>query len=237
MEWLAFAGSILGGLIGGLFTFFGVKLTLKHEKEKEEKEALIKAEENKPRLEVIKYSDFNATANKKSVNNDCNVLLLNIEKFEDDNGRARFFYNKDALDNNKLIYVEFELKNTGLTEIEDVCIASNLPKNMSAIELERKEFYVNENLLNYEVWSNKRYIKPGKSIKIRIYYIKEQIISGLISYPLTIWLHDINGRYWEQNFGSPNNDVEKSRLSSRKHFIEQTDIDTAIECFRNPCMW
>ena len=93
MEWLAFAGSVLGGLIGGLFTFFGVKLTLKHEKEKEEKEALIKAEENKPRLEVIKYSDFNATANKKSVNNDCNVLLLNIEKFEDDNGRARFFYN------------------------------------------------------------------------------------------------------------------------------------------------
>lgn len=237
MEWLAFSGSVLGGLIGGLFTFFGVKLTLKHEKAKEEKEALIKAEENKPRLEVIKYSDFNATANKKSVNNDCNVLLLNIEKFEDDNGRARFFYNEDALDSNKLIYAEFELKNTGLTEIEDICIASNLPRNMSVIELERKEFYINENLLNYKVWSNKRYIKPGKSIKIRIYYIKDQIINGLISYPLTIWLHDVNGRYWEQNFGSPNNDVEKSRLSSRKHFIEQTDIDTAIECFRKPYMW
>lgn len=237
MEWLAFAGSILGGLISGLFTFFGVKLTLKHEKEKKQKELLIRAEENKPSLEVIKYSDFNATANTKSVNNDCNVLLLNIEKFDDDKGRALFFYNKDALNCNKLMYVEFELKNTGLTEIEDVCVTSNLPKNMAAIELERKDFYINENLLNYEVWANKRYIKPGKSIKIRIYYIKEQIISDLISYPLTIWLHDINGRYWEQNFGCPNNDVEKSRLSNRKHFMEKTDIETAIECFRKPYLW
>ena len=44
MDWLAFAGSILGGLIGGLFTYFGVRLTLKHEKEKEKKEVLIKAD-------------------------------------------------------------------------------------------------------------------------------------------------------------------------------------------------
>ena len=29
MDWLAFAGSILGGLIGGLFTFIGVRLTIK----------------------------------------------------------------------------------------------------------------------------------------------------------------------------------------------------------------
>lgn len=237
MDWLAFAGSILGGLIGGLFTFVGVKLTLKHEKEKEQKEFLIKAEENKPRLEVIKYSDFNATANKKSVNNDCNVLLLNIEKFEDDNGRLRFFYNKDALDNSKLVYVEYEFKNTGLTEIEDVCITSNLPKNMAAIELERKDFYINEKLLNYEVWSNKRYIKPGISIKVRIYYVKDQIMTGSISYPLTIWLRDINGRYWEQNFGSPSNDVEMSRLSSRKKLKEQTNIDIAIECFKKPYLW
>jgi hypothetical protein len=51
-----------------------------------------------------------------------------------------FIYNKDAMVSNKLIYVEFELKKTGSTEIEDVCIVSNLPKNMAAIELERRIF-------------------------------------------------------------------------------------------------
>lgn len=37
MDWLAFAGSILGGLIGGLFIYLGVRLTLKHEWEKKER--------------------------------------------------------------------------------------------------------------------------------------------------------------------------------------------------------
>ena len=34
MDWLSFAGSIIGGLIGGLFTFVGVKLTIRHEDQK-----------------------------------------------------------------------------------------------------------------------------------------------------------------------------------------------------------
>lgn len=31
MEWLSFFGSIIGGLIGGLFTYFGVVLTIKQQ--------------------------------------------------------------------------------------------------------------------------------------------------------------------------------------------------------------
>ncbi|CRH46507.1 Uncharacterised protein [Chlamydia trachomatis] len=49
VDWLAFAGSILGGPIAGLFTYFGVRLTLKHEREKK-KEQLLKADAEKPRL-------------------------------------------------------------------------------------------------------------------------------------------------------------------------------------------
>ena len=237
MEWLSFLGSILGGLVGGLFTFFGVKLTLKRDKEKEVRELLRKADETKPRLEVVKYLDFKLTKNKKALNNDCNVLVLNIKAFKDDNGRARFFYDNDSLNLDKLVYIEYELKNTGLTEIEDICITSNLPKDTVVIELERKEFYINENLLNYEVWSNKRYIKPGDSIKVRVYYVNEQIVTGLISYPLSIWLHDINGRYWKQNFNSPHNEIEKPIYSSRKELFERTDVDNAIECFKKPYLW
>ena len=68
MDWLAFFGSILGGLIGGLCTFLGVRLTLKHEREKEFKEIQRKAVEDKPRLEVIKYLDFEATKSSKKIN-------------------------------------------------------------------------------------------------------------------------------------------------------------------------
>ncbi|ENY69741.1 hypothetical protein [Mycoplasmopsis arginini] len=98
--------------------------------------------------------------------------MLNITNFIDDNGRARFFYDEQTLNDKNLQFVEYELRNTGLTEIVDICITGNLPKNLSLVELERKEFYITENLLNYEVWSHKSYIKSGQTLKIRIYYIK-----------------------------------------------------------------
>ena len=237
MDWLAFFGSILGGLIGGLCTFLGVRLTLKHEREKEFKEIQRKAVEDKPRLEVIKYLDFEATKSSKKINNDCNVLFLSINGFDDSDGIPRFYYNEKALDLKNLSFVEYCFKNTGKTEIDDVCITTNLQRNTAVFELERRDIYITENLLNYEVWANKRYIKPGQEIKIRVYYSKDEVIGSMISYPLTIWLHDINGRYWEQNFGSPNNDVEISRLSNRKTFRDHTNIDTAIDCFKNPYLW
>lgn len=238
MDWLAFAGSILGGLIGGLFTYFGVRLTLKHEMEKEKKEQILKADAEKPRLEIVKFLNFEETKHNRNVNNDCNVLMLDIKKFADDNGRARFFYDEQALKDENLQFVEYELKNTGLTEIADICITGNLPRNLSLIELERKETYITENFLNYEVWSNKRYIKPGQSLKLRIYYIKDQVMVSNLGTPIiTIWINDVNGRYWSQLLASPNNQIEISRYRKYSEFRENINIDTAIECFRNPYLW
>ena len=238
MDWLAFAGSILGGLIGGLFTYFGVRLTLKHEMEKEKKEQILKADAEKPRLEIVKFLNFEETKHNINVNNDCNVLMLDIKKFADDNGRARFFYDEQALKDENLQFVEYELKNTGLTEIADICITGNLLRNLSLIELERKETYITENFLNYEVWSNKRYIKPGQSLKLRIYYIKDQVMVSNLGTPIiTIWLNDVNGRYWSQLLASPNNQIEISRYRKYSEFRENINIETAIEFFRNPYLW
>lgn len=238
MDWLAFAGSILSGLIGGLFTYFGVRLTLKHEMGKEKKEQILKADAEKPRLEIVKFLNFEETKHNRNVNNDWNVLMLDIKKFADDNGRARFFYDEKALNNDNLVFVEYELKNTGLTEILDICITGNLPRNLSLVELERKEFYITENLLNYEVWSNKRYIKPGQSFKLRVYYIKEQIMVSNIGSPmLTIWLNDVNGRCWSQLLASPSKQIEISRFRKYSEFREDINLDKAIECFRNPYLW
>ena len=237
MDWLAFAGSILGGLIGGLCTFAGVKLTLKHEKEKERKEEQAKVEATKPRLEIIGYRDFVDTKDEQAVNRECNVLALHIKDFRDE-GRARFFYNDDALDIRKLYFVEYELKNTGLTEITDICVTSNLPKNMSVMELEQREFYVKENLLNYDAWSRKRYIKPGETFKLRSYFIKDTIIQSNIGNPIfTIWLQDVNGRLWSQVLYSPNNQIEISRRANRNILKDFVDVTKAIVCFRDPRLW
>lgn len=237
MDWLAFAGSILGGLIGGLCTFAGVKLTIKHEKEKERREALEKANETKPRLEIVGFRDFLDTVNDDTYNPDFNVLALHIKGFRDE-GRARFYYNETALDIAGLYFVEYELKNTGLTEINQICITSNLPKNMSVMELEKRDFYIKQNLLNYDAWANKHYIKSGETIILRTYFIKETIIESNVGNPIfTIWLHDVNGRVWYQTLNAPMVEIGLPISGTRKQFYETIDVTPAIECFRDPRQW
>ena len=237
MDWLAFAGSILGGLIGGLCTFAGVKLTIKHEKEKERREALEKANETKPRLEIVGFRDFSDTENDESYDPDCNVLALHIDGFRDE-GRARFFYDESAMEYKNLYFVEYELKNTGLTEISQICITSNLPKNMSVMELEKRGFYLKENLLNYDSWATKRYVKPGETMKLRAYFIKEKIIYSNHGNPIfTIWLHDVNGRVWYQTLNAPMVEIGLPISGTRKQFYETIDVTPAIECFRDPRQW
>ena len=50
-------------------------------------------------------------------------------------------------------------ENIDITEIDSICLISNLPKNMSVIELRNAEPLVKVKFLNYEAWSDKRFIK------------------------------------------------------------------------------
>ena len=238
MDWLSFAGSIIGGLIGGLFTYCGVKLTLNHEKEKEIKEESKKVEETKPRLEIIKHTNIKKSPeyNKREIG--CCALFLKIIDYKCSGSRVQFYYDEQALEINNLVYVEYILKNIGQTEIMDICLSTNLPKNTSLLELDDREFYIRDKLLNYNVFSNKKYIKPGDSIKVRVYYINDKIIDSIIgSATITVWLSDVNGRYWSQSLFCPDNKIGLPYLSNYREFKEYTSVETAIKCFINPYLW
>lgn len=79
MDWLSFAGSILGGLIGGIFTFFGVKLTLRHEDRKKLEERNKEIQANRPRMEInsVRVIEEFAEFEKEA---DLNVLFLEIKE-------------------------------------------------------------------------------------------------------------------------------------------------------------
>ena len=238
-NWIGFAGSVICGLIGGLFTFVGVKLTLKRDKEKERRAVIEKANETKPRLETINFRGFDETADDKTINSDCNVLALKINNYHDDNGRMRFYYDPAALQNENLVFVEYLLKNTGKTEISEVVVTGNLPRSMSVFEYEKSRNDIEENFLNYHVGVSKRFIKPGDTIKLRIYFIKDQVF-----YPLplggtvfSVWLLDINNRIWVQSLNSPQNEIEAPQLRNLQEFKNRTDIGKAIDCFHDLRLW
>ena len=94
----------------------------------------------------------------------------------------------------------------------------------------KKDYLITNYLFNYVVYAEKRYIKPNQNIKVKIYYIKEQIESIISTYSFIIWFHDVNGRYWKQTLEIQQNDIsiENSILSNRKDFIECINIDKAI---------
>lgn len=236
MDWLSFLGSILSGVIGGLFTFLGVKVTIDNDNKKRKKEEINKAIENRPRFEIINYKGFEVEKDK--IENCFEIALLDIKDFYCDGGRACFNYDEKANNDKNYNCIEYQLKNTGMTEIVELCATSNLHKNMSVFAYEKKNFYIKNKMINYNVWADQKYIKPGQIITIRVHYLNDQVIYSNLGNPtITLWLTDINGRIWSQRFGCPDNEVGVPILNNINNFREQTSIETAIKCFKDPMLW
>ena len=235
MDLLGFLGSIIGGIIGGLFTFLGVRYTIKHENKKARKEELKEAYENRPRLEIKKYRSFKEAKNDGNLSEDCNVLVLKMYNPQIIDNKLNVQYDNKALDIDNLVFEEYEFKNVGLTEIASICVASTAHRNISIIDLDRRNTFFSSNFINYDVWCEKRYIKPGKVVKIRFYYVKDD--ESNYTKNVLIWLHDINGRYWTQSIEATSNIIENSILKDSKVFRDSIDVDKAEECFKNPYLW
>lgn len=238
MDWLAFLGSILGGLIGGIFTFLGVKMTINHENLKSLDKKHDEKVKNKPRLEIIGKTEFTEYNEKNFEITDLDCIILPIKKYKSVCSRINFYYDETSLDKNNLCYKEYVFKNTGLTEIDYICVTTNVYQTTALFELSNYDAFINCHALNYDACSNKYFIKPGETIKMRFYYLKDQIIlSPMGNATITIWLKDINGSFWSQPLFLDRDNIDKSYENDYKDFRDAIDVRTAIECFKNPYLW
>lgn len=228
--------SVLGGLVGGLFTFLGVKMTIQHEERKyqREKEEQIKA--NCPRLEIVEYIGEHIY-NKEEPSN-ITMILSKIDKY-DVKGTPSFYYDKRIVEPSSWISVNYTLKNIGKTEIDHLYFTSNLVKSISIFNISNGDniYSYNNKLLNYSVFLDKS-IKPQETINIKICYVTDRIIeSSINSAPVSIWLVDTNNNWWEQPLFAPYNRIYNSNISSHQKWKDSTDIITAIKCFADPMLW
>ena len=235
--------SILGGLVSGLFTFLGVLITIRYYSKKDaiEEERRKKAEnqviENeKPRFEIAGYNEI-SKYNEKLDDADISVFFAGIKGY--DKAGRRFSYDEGVGDKNNWVNVDYVLKNIGQTEIDHLYIMTGLPKNTSLFNVTGDSylFAYSHGLLNYSVIFDKN-IKIGQSVKLRVSYLKDQIIlSNLGSATLTIWLMDVNNNVWTQPLFAPSEKIYNSSRSRMKLFKQEDDISAAIECFENPMLW
>lgn len=234
-DWIGFAGSILGGIIGGLFTYLGVKMTLNYEDKKRKQDENANAYEERPRLEIVSFSELKKHDN-TFIDND--MAILHFECKLDSNGKASFIYSDKINNKCNFISCEYILKNIGKTEIDNITFVSNLPKDTSIMDMNNINFYSDKHLINYDVLLKNRFIKPNEEIKIIISFIDDQIIlSNLGSAVVGIYLQDINGRYWYQPLYAPKNEIGNSTRTNLKSLQNAIDVKTAIDYFEGKECW
>ena len=233
MEILA---SVLGGLVGGLFTFLGVIMTIRYEERKRLKEKEDYISKNSPRLEIVDFREVHVYEEEETT--DIEMILCKIDNY-DVSGRPSFYYDKRMVNSKDWVNITYTLKNIGGTEIDHLYFTSNLVKSVSLFNISNGEnlFSYNNNLLNYSVILDQS-IKPQEMIKIKICYITDRIITSNIgSAPVSIWLVDSNKNWWEQPLFAPSNRIYNVTRTSHKSWKNSTDIITAIRCFADPMQW
>ena len=235
MEWIGFWGSLIGGLLGGIFTFFGVLITLKYQKKEKKREQNRLFYDLRPRLEIEEFipeQKLNDTGKC-----DCELAMLDFVYNEGDDGKQHFIYDKSSLNNENLYCVIYKLKNIGTTEIVDFCMVSNFYKTTSIFELNLKNRIVKEAFLNYDAWANREiFVKKGEDFTVKICYLKNNNLP-IINPSISMYLHDINGNIWLQNLSLSSKSTGNSLRSDRQTFEAFRDFEKPMYCFKHPEAW
>ena len=232
---ISLAGAFGSALITNFFTLSAERRKQRRVDQEKRNDELQKQYEVRPRLELKDFKDFTQTKAESKVDFEC--LIVNFVDAKPKGDSFFFVYDERALDKNNLCCVEYDFINTGKTEIDTVCVVSNQPRTTSIFELEVREFLIKRGLLSYEAWSEKRFIQPGETFSIKVWYIKEQVIYSPISAVASIYMEDINGHLWHQPLFCPTNVMENSTRASRNDFNDCRDVKSAIECFKHPELW
>ncbi len=239
IEWwgtvlISIASAIVSGIITGLFTLYIERHKQKRQDLQRKKDELQKQYDTRPRLELKQFKDIeHGNVQSKS---DCSCILLNFKVIKKENKRY-FLYDERALDLNNLCCVEYDFINTGKTEIESICLVSTHPRTTSMIELEKREFLIKNKTICYEAWSNKRFIKPGETVSIKISYIKNKLVMSPFSASAAIYMEDINGHLWRQPLFCPTDEIENSSRANYKEFRDNRNVGLAIDCFKDQSLW
>lgn len=197
--------SIIGGLLGGLFTFLGIKITLKNEKiEKNEEKRLKTIEEN---LQIIKQRPILELTNEnKNINMDCKAYFLPIENYTLTSPKD-IEYDFSTNYGNKEVWDKYSLflKNTGNKKITRAFITI---ENNNVLLYGESDIYNWNQFKHY--YRNMTFcqgdLDQNSILKMDIHYPKNH--SFLKDLVFSIYFEDENGNYWKQFFIG-NNYVDK----------------------------
>ncbi len=228
-------GSVIGGIISGLFTYLGVRLTLSHAEKVRKAELKEKYYISRPHMKILNQKVRTlCSANKFDVD----VVYLNINRVEvNKSGGAsplNIFYNEETLAEDSMEYLELTLKNEGLSSALSFGMLTDNYKRACLFSNDSyKIFAYNEHMINYVVYSDNYYIKPGDTIKIRIKYSSAILADNILFNNLSLFMKDNYGNIWVHPFNLLNQRLEDSILYDQKLFNQLYKTGICYESLAN----
>lgn len=226
---VSIAGDMLNGLIVGVFTVIGVGLTIKNEnrkaRKKEEKERI----GNKPEF-IVEKSDF-------STDEVCDIVAFGSPLLlETKDNVIKFNYPEKIKNKDEYVHYDYVLKNIGKTATTEFDLITTNQQKTVLFNYDELESYIKNPMINYNCIYDKK-IFPNQELKIRIYYHKDMQFSSFISSILSILYCDEYGYQWKQPFFEDKCKLYQPHQIISEEYRTYVNIETALECFREPWRW
>ena len=237
--------AVVSALIGGFITFlFSVLLEKRKEKREdslESKKQQREAFQNRPEMQIVDYKDYISRVGYGIKQNcDINVFVAHIANVSIEGDKkqqiVKAHYENGDINQEEWCCVIYTMKNAGKTDISSLRIVSNFQKNTCIFPGEEVAEWACNHLLNYSEYYDKK-IRVDDTIKLKVCFHKDRIISGMFSAALSVIMIDDNGRYWEQPLFIPEEKMYDSRRMTPEYYYEITQTESVEECFKKPWLW
>lgn len=212
--------SVLGGLIGGLFTFIGVKLTIKNDNELKKQEIRDRNKEKNKEI-ISNRPEFRVVQNKKTIKHEMEIYVLPyISPKLKTKEEIYFDYDKLDLKSDFWECKETIICNNGKRAIETGFLQL---KYKSGVNIYSKyEFYSWEKMpwaKNYysDMMTLPDWIYPNECVKLKIYYPKD--IKQLQNIRFNCYMSDEDGNDWYQSVVNIKSNGNKSTHVSGDEYV------------------
>lgn len=198
--------------------------------------------QSRPEMDIVEYKDYISRTKygtKKSC--DIDLFVAHIEAV-DNRGTSKkpfidAYYNNAHFNKSEWCCVLYTLKNVGKTDIRFLDIICRMKRDTCIFHSVDAKWYLENKILNYSECFDKRKIRVGDTVTLKVCYHRDAVIIGNIAALLYIGMVDDNGRNWVQPLFTPVDKLYSSRQVSPKEYHDLINTEIAEKCFANPMLW
>ena len=205
--------SIIGGAVGGLFTFLGVKMTLTNEKKNREEELKSLNIEKNKKIALTK-PEMTITENEEDIKEIEEICLLPYVKPElFDKEKIIFNYTEEIYNEVTWDKYEIVLQNTGKRKINSAFLQIPYKSEVNIYTKSELMAWPNEYIINYysDTAYLPNYISPDEKIKLIIYFPKDN--KRLENLALDLYINDEDDNCWFQRCVNGINKIDPEIIS------------------------